>query len=544
MSLILLSGLGYAGGVYYSLISDNWHDFFTEYVPFGEDAVAYFEEREFRRRFPQTVNKAYPQIRGENKVTIPGKAGMSSKITDVSDESSNLGTKGRHTSALQENQPGQKKQAPSVDADKKKATESSKEATKKGSSKPAQAEPQKSEAKPPSSQKATAKSQLETLKPTESSKAAAPAAAIDPINVPASEEPVVQDVVKILNDIITVVNADNAASKYSSAISKARDDINKVVTDIATLKATEQKAAEDKIKANHTEFDNYARDLLSRVEREMRDQESRWKDEYESERARLSQSYQSRLAAELDSARALQEQKAKNALLDQSIAINRQLAADIAGRVETERAGRLAQLEELSASVAELEKLTADEAAVLDHALQTQHLHIAINAVRNVLAPPANARPHPFVAELAALKDLSLASPLVAAAIASIPPQAYQRGIPSPAALVERFRRVAAEVRKAGLLPAEAGVASHAVSWALSKATFKKEGVPTGDDVESVLARAETWLVEGRLEEAAREVNGLGGTARELVRDWLGECRRVLEVRQALEVSFLFLLLL
>ena len=35
---------------------------------------------------------------------------------------------------------------------------------------------------------------------------------------------------------------------------------------------------------------------------------------------------------------------------------------------------------------------------------------------------------------------------------------------------------------------------------------------------------------------AAREMNGLQGWAKVLSKDWLGECRRVLEVRQALDV--------
>src|SRR5690606_29737571 len=75
-------------------------------------------------------------------------------------------------------------------------------------------------------------------------------------------------------------------------------------------------------------------------------------------------------------------------------------------------------------------------------------------------------------------------------------------------------------------------------SWALSKVMFKKEGLVGGDDVESVLGRAQTYLEEGDLDAAAREVNGLEGWAKTLSKDWLGEVRKVLEVRQALDVSF------
>jgi len=135
-----------------------------------------------------------------------------------------------------------------------------------------------------------------------------------------------------------------------------------------------------------------------------------------------------------------------------------------------------------------------------------------------------------------AVKELASDDPVVAAAIASINPTAYQRGIPSLAQIVDRFRRVANEVRKASLLPEDAGIASHAASFLLSKFMFKKPGLADGDGVESILTRTENYLEEGNLDEAAREMNTLQGWAKLLSKDWLADVRRVLEVRQALEV--------
>ncbi|KAF5851082.1 hypothetical protein GGP41_010706 [Bipolaris sorokiniana] len=415
LRLAILSGLGYAGGVYYSLVSDNFHDFFTEYIPYGEDAVAYFEEREFRKRFPGRAGdpRLHPQISGENKVTIPGNSGLTAR--PVKENSSDLAGTGPHLSAV----------------------------------------------------------------------------------------------------------ADN-------------NKVDKVESSGQQPKANLEKESEDKVKAAHAEFEQAAKELVQRLDHQMQTQEAQFKEEFENERERLSQGYKERLQSELQVAQKVYEQKLKNQLLEQSISMQKAFTATVKERVEAEREGRLGKLNELSSSVHELEKLTAEWNSVIDANLKTQHLVVAVEAVRSALE--SQIVPKPFVTELAALKEIAEDDPVVSAAIASINPAAYQRGIPSSALLIDRFRRVAAEVRKAALLPEDAGVASHLASLAMSKVLFKKSGLAVGGDVEATLARTEVLLEEGDLDAAAREMNSLQGWAKVLSKDWLAECRRVLEVKQALDV--------
>jgi mitofilin len=499
LRLAILTGLGYAGGVYYSLVSDNFHDFFTEYIPYGEDAVAYFEEREFRKRFPGRAGdpRLHPQISGENKVTIPGNSGLTAR--PVKENSSDLAVPGPHLSAVADNNKVDK-------------TESS-------------GQRPKVESKEKKPEPAPAKQEA-------SSKAVAP---LDHLSVPAATEPVVQDVVKIVNDIITVVNADESnGGKYNSALDKAKSDLAKVVSDINLLKANLEKESENKVKAAHAEFEQAAKELVQRLDHQMQAQEAQFKEEFENERERLSQGYKERLQSELQVAQKVYEQKLKNQLLEQSISMQKAFTATVKERVEAEREGRLGKLNELSSSVHELEKLTAEWNSVIDANLKTQHLVVAVEAVRSALE--SQVVPKPFVTELAALKEIAEDDPVVSAAIASINPAAYQRGIPSSALLIDRFRRVAAEVRKAALLPEDAGVASHLASLAMSKVLFKKSGLAVGGDVEATLARTEVLLEEGDLDAAAREMNSLQGWAKVLSKDWLAECRRVLEVKQALDV--------
>lgn len=523
--------------------SDNFYDFFTEYVPFGEDIVGYLEEREFRRRFPGGSGETHlhPQVRGEGKIHVPGKGGVRPHVADEpSRRTSDLGATGSHMSAVDSAQTAMQAPDQATGAEKTRTVEQAKkpaaapESTshrlmpKDGTQKAEEKREEGIKASEPAPAPSKASPASQTSKPSTTSQ-------IDHLNVPSAEEPIVQDVVKILNDIIAVVNADNAAGKYNSTIEKAKSDLGRVVSNIETLKAIQVKAVEDKIRENHTEFDNAARELIQRFENEMKDQESRWKEEYEAEREKLSKAYESKLASELDGTKRFYEQKLKNELLEQAIALRKEFNTNVRDRVETERDGRLGKLDELSTGVQDLEKLTGEWNSVVDTNLKTQRLLVAVESIKNTLDKAD--RPKPFTTELAALKEVAMDDPLINAAIASINPTAYQRGIPTPAQLIDRFRRVETEIRKAALLPENAGIASHIVSFALSKFMFRKSGLPVGGDVESVLARTQMWLEEGDLDAAAREINGLQGWAKVISRDWLSDCRRVLEVQQAMDVS-------
>ncbi len=555
--MLALAALGYGGGIYYSRVNDNFHDFFTEYVPFGENVVLYFEEREFRKRFPKIATRSTTPRDTGTSINIPSKSGVSWRVADDNTQGS-----GRHANATKPEKPKEAIQIPS----EKKPEEGAKavEVAKKEAKVPEPVKPSPPAGKSPESQPpakpghpVTSQAATQAVAP----QAAVPAepksptpvsfvapevdqpskfppevTRIDPINIKDANEPLVQDLVKILNDIITVVNADNSNSKFSSTITKAKNELSKVGSKIKALKDTAEKDAAAKIKSEKEDFDRAAKELIRRVEAEMAHQQSEWQEEYQTERQKIKENFDQKLKAEIERAKEVHEKRLHNELLEQAVEMKRKFIQEVKDRVEEERNGRLGKLSDLSNTVNELEKLTTDFNSVVDANLKTQHLHVAVEAVRANLEK--SQIPRPFTKELAALKEIAADDPVVNAAIASINPTAYQRGIPSSAQLIDRFRRVAAEVRKASLLPEDAGVASHASSYVLSKILFKKKGLATGDDVESILTRAETFLEEGNLDGAAREMNGLQGWAKTLSKDWLGEVRKVLEVQQALDVSF------
>ena len=548
-SLFLLTGFSYALGVYYSLVSDNFHDFFTEYIPFGEDAVLYFEEHQVGQRLRSTSsrNTLNPTRELGKIVTIPGGSGVSSRIvSNESRGSTHLGTRGPHNSAIRDNsQPTP--QVNEANLPSPKATDESEVAialkVPGGSSRSISEPPDVTgtlEAKKSISTERTepvAEQRALTLTkqnpPPEMVTFAPSFPPIEPLELPKTEEePIIQDMVRMINGIIATVNADHASGRYSPAIESAKSIIAQIRTRIVAMK---EHAADEKIRATHEEFDQAATELVRRLEDEMRDQEARWQDDFESERKKIAQSYQEKLSAELKQTQANYEQRLRNELLEQAIKLKRQFAVDVQERVEEERNGRLGKLKELSQSVDQLEDLTTGWNDVVDANMNTQHLIVAVEAVRSVLEDAS--QPRPFIRELAALRECASGDTVIKAAIGSIDPVTYRYGISSSAQLIDRFRRVASEVRKASLLPSHAGAASHAASVILSKALFRKQGLALGDDVESVLTRTETMLEEGNLDGAAREMNSLTGWAKTLSKDWLAEVRKVLEVHQALDVS-------
>lgn len=544
--LLLTGALGYSGGLWYALRSDNFHDFFTEFVPFGEEAVLYFEERQFQQRFPNARHHAVktdarPKGDDGGRVTIPSRSGLSSRVKEEIPAGSDLSQKGPHMSALGAN----KTDAKNAQQQPSQATGSEKSAAVQQAKKDADSPKKKEQSlvdKPaPAPKEATSKPAPAPAPKVEERAAAVPSVKhLSPLTISSAEEPIVHELVTTVNDLITVINADtaDAANKYSQPIEKAKESLGSVGAKIIALKQSAENDAKSKIEEAHKEFEERARSLISQIDVARAEETAAFREQFEAAREQLAQSYNEKVKLEVERSNALADAKLKNELMEQAIELKRKFIGEVQGLVEKEREGRLSKLSDLSGNVSKLQELTSDWNGVIDTNLSTQKLQVAVDAVRSTIerASVTEGHPRPFVRELAALKEVANNDPIVEAAIASINPLAYQRGLPSSHQLVDRFRRVASEVRKASLLPEDAGVASHAASLVLSKVMFKKQGLAQGDDVESILTRTETLLEEGNLDDAAREMNSLQGWAKTLSKDWLADVRRTLEVKQALEV--------
>ncbi len=232
----------------------------------------------------------------------------------------------------------------------------------------------------------------------------------------------------------------------------------------------------------------------------------------------------------------------KEEVIAQGIELQRRWIREIKVRVEEERGGRLAKLDELAANLKRLERVALDNSTYLDENLRIHALWSALRAVHGAVDAPAR---RPFRDELrvlrhaAATRDDAAAGAALEALEAGDAPDV---GVEPLADLTSWFvTSVAPAVSRVALVPDEgAGVLAHVASHVLSAFTFRRQGLVPGDDVLSVVARAEYYLNEKDLDSATRELNQLHGAAKVLLKDWLDAARRRLEVQQALEVCCFF----
>lgn len=219
--------------------------------------------------------------------------------------------------------------------------------------------------------------------------------------------------------------------------------------------------------------------------------------------------------------------------------MQRRWIREIKMRVEQERGGRLAKLDELSSNLKRLERIALDNSAYLDENLRIHALWSAIRAFGHAVDGPVR---RPFREELRVLRHIAAAreDPVVSAALDTLEASDVPDvGVEPLGDLASWFSTsVAPRVASVALVPDQnAGLLSHLASHFLSSFTFKRQGLVPGDDVLSVLARAEYYINEKDLDSAARELNQLRGTAKVLLSDWLNAARKRLEVIQALKVG-------
>lgn len=337
-------------------------------------------------------------------------------------------------------------------------------------------------------------------------------------------DPSLEGVVTSINNLFVVLSKTGAAGpeELGSIAASLGQVSDKFVSVKAKYEADLKSASELQIQL----LTNQVAADAEETKKQLAALDEQWKQGFFAERQRLVVTYKQRLTNELKKIGSLFDTKVKNEVLSTDALKDKEFALQVYDKVENERSGRLAKLGEVKKAFDEVVELSKEVDKLLDLSEKTADLQLALGALSNALATPY---PVPLAPLLARIKVAAGDDPLVASVIEAFPRSAYQ-GVQSPQQLAASFRLIAPEIRKVSLVPEDAGVAGFAGSWLLSKLLWKKEGKPVGGDVESILARAETALMEGEVEQAVREVNSLDGWRKKLADNWLTEGRKRSEV--------------
>lgn len=354
-----------------------------------------------------------------------------------------------------------------------------------------------------------------------------------------SSEPVLTHLAGTIDSLASFLNANPAAAN------KARDVLDVAKNDLSTLaQSFEHLREEEKVKLEQSLDEQTREYTLKLLELELQSQDKLESQEtdfrafFEEEKARFAKAYREKLEHELRTQSDIINERLKEEVIAQGIELQRRWIREIKLRVEEERGGRLAKLDELAANLKRLERVALDNSTYLDENLRIHALWSALRAVSNTIDAPLR---RPFRDELRVLRHAAAArdDAVVGAALDALEASnAPDVGVEPLADLASWFTTsVAPAVSRVALVPDDgAGVLAHVASHVLSTFAFRRQGLVPGNDVLSVLARAEYHLNEKDLDSATRELNQLCGTAKTLLNDWLVAARRRLEVQQALEV--------
>lgn len=503
-----LTTIAYGGAVYYSLDDDTFRDLFTENVPFAEDVVYFIEEQRFKRKFSSVL----PSIASAPTSDGSAVSTITSSKTTVTQSRSSAGASATWK--------------PPVDhPDVAPGAASILKSGKKSKAAPAPAPVAVAEVpKEVTSATSTAS------KPTSPSAPSVPTPATTPslplISVPAGADPAVTKSIESLNAFIQVVNQAKASPSDVDAISAELHSLSAAIESIKATTVTEAKklAASDIAKSEHL-LESSINELKTAVSA----QEEKWAREFHDETKRLAHAYNERLQNEVNAANKVIFAHANNQLLAVHAAREREFAKQIVEHVDSERDGRLANLKELASEVASVQALVSKADKAVEDADRAAKLQFAVTKLRVALNADEPVPLAPYFSVLTSLTD-NTKDEFLSAVLAAVPQDALEQGVLSPAQLAARFHLLEPEIRKASLLPPNAGVAGHFGSVVFSKLLWKKSGSPLGDDVEAILARANTALSEGRTTDAVAEVNTLKGWPKRLASDWLAEGRKRSEV--------------
>lgn len=346
----------------------------------------------------------------------------------------------------------------------------------------------------------------------------------------------VKKTIDSFNELINIIDASNLGNQKHTIIKKINDNVSILAAKLDALNHSFNKELEFKLKSSETKL------LADYTQKEL-DLTLNMLSQYKYEKAQLEKVYKDRLQKEVELTKQAITQAAVNATSMVRVEQTKRFEAMIKDRIDSERNGRLKNLDALNSRVEELEalaltleslaKATASRSLVQQSLANLKSMLLFVREdtpaqsfnsyVDNLETATGNTDDELLKEATGQLKNL-------------LTNESNQSILTTPQ-LLSAWEQLAPELRSASLLPPNAGLLGHVASYFFSKLLMPVKGVkPDGKDIESVIGRVELSLARGELDVAVEEVANLKGWTRRLADDWVKEGRKRLEAEFLLGV--------
>lgn len=362
----------------------------------------------------------------------------------------------------------------------------------------------------------------------------------------AGSEPMVAQLAATIDDLAAFVrDTPSGGAVARGVLESAQADLKHLVERLDAIKQKDARTLELQLAKQARDYEaEIARGAETAAEALDR-RDADWAARVAALQAKQVSEFKGRLEQELRAQSALINERLREEVVARGIELQRRWKQEIHAKVEQERAGRLARLDELAHELSSLQEVSLANSAELDATNGIHAVAGALRALRAAIDEPAERGSEyvrrTFTRELDTLRSARGVrdDPVAAAALDALAAsKAAEYGVESVPTLTEWFDvRLAPRLRSVALLPEHgAGVLSYLVSAAVAPFLAVRRGPVPGDDVQSTVARASWHLDHRDLDSAARDINQLRGWPKVLAADWLDAVRRRLETDQALEI--------
>lgn len=352
-----------------------------------------------------------------------------------------------------------------------------------------------------------------------------------------SDDAAVNSVIKSLNSLITDFNNAKVSDNTSKLVSKIQSELSKLSASFDSKDI--QSAVNARLVSVQQQFEQEKTALIEKLTTTT-----------EATKKSLEKKHQDTIAREKKEIEDALRSEYENKLKAKEIELYDQFNKLVESKVESERNNKLAKLDELASKLDSVENLEIQLSKIADSYTTFKEIRKSISKLHTIIFSniPSNTRGQALVDEIKKLKALTapLDNKLIEATLQSLPSEKElleNGGVLTQAQILTRWELIVPELRKVSLLPENSGVLGYAASSLFSKFLWSKSGlvVPSkdqtiGNDVESVIARVNSYLQKNQLDNAVEEVANLKGIARTLANSWIEESRRKLEIEFLVDV--------